>query len=211
MNEARGQDDDTLLSDWAGGDESAGATLVRRHYASVFGFFRNKVDGPIEDLTQATFLACLDARDRYRGDAGFRPFLFGIARYQLLRFFRERARSERSVDFERVCVADLSQTASETRAVAEVGKVMAYALRRIPIDLQIAIELYYWEGLSIAEVAAATDVAPGTVKSRLGRARERLRQEILAAPASHELQTNTLHRLAQWAREIDELANKPRA
>ncbi|MEZ4372915.1 MAG: sigma-70 family RNA polymerase sigma factor [Polyangiaceae bacterium] len=44
------------------------------------------------------------------------------------------------------------------------------ALQRLPLDLQMAIELYYWEELSVAELAEALEIPAGTVKSRLHRA-----------------------------------------
>jgi RNA polymerase sigma-70 factor (ECF subfamily) len=53
-------------------------------------------------------------------------------------------------------------------------KSLLVALRTLPLDLQIVVELYYWQEFKVAEIAAITDVAPGTVKSRLSRARDEL-------------------------------------
>ena len=51
-------------------------------------------------------------------------------------------------------------------------------LRHLPVDLQIALELFYWEGLSIAEMAESLEIPTGTVKRRLMRGREALRRRL---------------------------------
>src|SRR5690606_22274340 len=57
------------------------------------------------------------------------------------------------------------------------------ALRHISVDLQLVLELHYWEGMSTRELSVVLELPHGTVKSRLRRAREALR-EVLEAPAA---------------------------
>ena len=77
-----------LLERWREGDRRAGNDLVRRYFPSVRAYFVNKVTIEYEDLVQETFARLMRARDRFRGDAGFRVYLFQIARYVLLEHFR---------------------------------------------------------------------------------------------------------------------------
>ena len=72
--------DAAQLEAWRAGDQDAGEALIERHYASILRFFRTKAGEDADDLVQLTFLRCVEASERYRGDAGFRAFLFGIAR-----------------------------------------------------------------------------------------------------------------------------------
>ncbi len=65
---------------------------------------------------------------------------------------------------------------SQLAAVRSEQELVAEAMRNIPVELQITLELFYWEELKVAETAAATDVAVGTVKSRLSRGRAMLKQ-----------------------------------
>ena len=83
-----------LLAAWAGGDSEAGSRLFEHHYRSIYRFFVNKLTSltEVEDLVQQTFMACLEARSRYRGEASFRAFLFGIARKLLLKHLRDASR-----------------------------------------------------------------------------------------------------------------------
>ena len=61
--------DHELLRAWQTGDDRAGEQLFRRHYQLILRFFHNKAGTQAHDLVQRTFLACLEARDRIRGDA----------------------------------------------------------------------------------------------------------------------------------------------
>jgi RNA polymerase sigma-70 factor (ECF subfamily) len=81
-------------------------------------------------------------------------------------------------------------------------ELLAAALRRIPIDLQIVVELYYWESMSVNEIAEVVEIPPGTVQSRLARARDVLRREIERLPANEALRRTTLEGFERWARAL---------
>lgn len=68
------QDDVALLQAWREGDGHAGDALVTRHYKSVLRFFELRTRAA-EDLTQRTFLACVEGRDRIQLANGFRAYL----------------------------------------------------------------------------------------------------------------------------------------
>ena len=87
-------------------------------------------------------------------------------------------------------------------AAAEVQRLVLEALRGLPLDHQIALELFYWEGMSVGELATVLGVPPGTVKSRLSRARENLREEIRALPMPEVQRADTLRRLDAFAKEL---------
>src|SRR5688572_27137327 len=77
-----------LLAAWRAGDRAAGDTLMRSYYERVLGFFRMRVPDAADDLTQRTFLACTEGRERFE-PSSFAGFLFGIARRQLYRHFEQ--------------------------------------------------------------------------------------------------------------------------
>lgn len=195
--------DHELLERWRAGDRAAGDALFERHFKGLFRFFRSKVeDTAAEDLTQATFLACVAGRESFRAESSVRTYLFAIARKQLLMHFRKRTRSDRVLVLDSVSVAELGASPSEKLGASEEQRLLLSALRRIPVDFQIAIELYYWEGLAVAELAEVLEIPEGTVRSRLSRARERLgtvMAEIAASPAIAEA---TMSGFERWAREL---------
>ena len=77
------------------------------------------------------------------------------------------------------------ETPSGKLARAEAAALLNAALANIPVDDQIAIELAYWEELSGAEIAAVLEIPEPTARSRLVRARAKLRRalEQMAGPA----------------------------
>ena len=196
------QSDIDLLDAWQAGDKAAGEALFERHFSSLFRFFRNKVgDELAEDLTQTTFVACVDSRERFRRASSFRTYLFGIARNQLFLHFR-RQRRDGAFAFDTVSVADLAAgPATIMRARAE-QRLLAAALRRIPVDFQIAVELYYWEDLSTKEIAEILEIAEGTARSRLTRARAQLAEQMRVLADSPELAESTIGGLDRWAKSL---------
>jgi RNA polymerase sigma factor (sigma-70 family) len=164
-----------LLDAWRGGDAEAGSALVAEHFEEVSRFFRAKLGDDVEDLIQETFLACVEGRDRIEGS--FRGYLFGVATRRLFQHLRSRYKHD--LDGSVSSLADLGSTPSEGVARNQRAELIRAALRRIPLEAQLILELSYWEGLSGAEIAAALDIEPGTVRSRLSRARSRLRELVI--------------------------------
>ena len=87
-------------------------------------------------------------------------------------------------------IVDLAPGLSTIAIQRAEQRLLVEALQRLPLDLQMAIELYYWEELSVAELAEALEVPAGTVKSRLHRARELLREEMNRLPGSEQEREN---------------------
>lgn len=157
-------DDFDLLDAWRSGDRIAGNALLRRHFDSLYCFFNNKTDHDVDDLIQRTFLACVESKERFRKEASFRTYLFTVARNELFGFFKRKQRED--VDMGTMSVVDLGSSPTSRAVKLEEERLLLSALQKIPVDLQIAIELHYWEGLSTSELAEVLGVPQGTAKSR---------------------------------------------
>lgn len=197
------EDDAKLLERWRAGDRLSGDALFQRHFEAVFRFFRNKTDDPTaEELTQSTFLAILKAADRYEGRSSFRTYVFAIARNQLLMYLRKQYNQGKVMDFGSVSVAELGESPSELMAGRQEQRLLLRALRHLPLEMQIVVELYYWEGLSTVEVAEVLELATGTVRSRLARARERLGEEVTRLAGDPKTAQSTVEGFETWARGL---------
>lgn len=192
-------DDLELLRAWRDGDAAAGSTLFDRHLPSVSRFFRNKIDGDVEDLVQETFLACVRGRDSFEQRSSFRTYLFGIA-HNLLRRHYERRRGSK-VDGLTTSVADLGCSAGSVLARAQEHELLLRALRHLPMEFQTTLELFYWEELDGRALAEVLDIAPGTVRSRVTRARQMLREKITELAARPEVREATLAGLERLAKD----------
>ncbi len=173
MSVTEERDDGELLASWRGGDNAAGEALVARHWSSIARFFRSKIGDKSADLISQTFLACVEARDRIEGD-NVKAYLFAVARKRLADHFRSRARSP-SIDFTVSSVIDLGTGPATFVSRRQRSELLRDGLARIPLDDQIALELAYFEALPMREIAAILEVEENTVRSRLSRARDKLR------------------------------------
>lgn len=197
-------DDPELLNRWRAGDPQAGGALVRRHIATLERFFRGKT-GDLADIVQQTLTACVQARDRVPEGLAFRAYLLGIARNVLLHDLRRRGRKPEPDALDELAFAGPSAL-SPVRVIAERAerRLLLRALRRLPFELQWVIELHYWEGLRQDEVAAVLEIPPGTIKSRLSRAKKLLRAQIVAIADDPALRASTVDNFERWARELAE-------
>ncbi|MEM6994968.1 MAG: sigma-70 family RNA polymerase sigma factor [Myxococcota bacterium] len=184
---------------------------MERHFSTLYRFFRSKVDHDVEDLTQRTFMLSLEGLDRLRRDRDFRAYLLGIARRLLLRRFRDQAIVERNTDPMRISAEELALSPSRAVAIRDERKLLSLGLRRIPIDLQICLELHYWEGMAVADIGEVLGVAPGTVKSRLHRAREQLRKRFEAMETDPALVSSTMGELSRWANAVKQRIDRQHA
>ena len=170
-----------LLQRWRAGDDKAGQALVSRHFHALYRFFANKCGGDADELVQRTLLAAIGARDQFRADATFRTYLFTIARHKLYRHLRE-LRSDRQVDFSISSVAELVTTPGTQLDRDAAQRRLTAAMRELSVEHQTLLELYYWEGVEVAELAQIFETRPATVRTWLFRARSRLREKLGREP-----------------------------
>jgi RNA polymerase sigma factor (sigma-70 family) len=193
--------DEELLEAWRNGDAAAGESLFDRHFASVSRFFRNKVGTGLDDLVQATFMRLVESRERFRGDGSFRSYLFGVAYNVLRRHYRDRQRDDR-IDFGVTSVHATGVGPSVILDADREHRRLLEGLRRIPIEHQTLLELYYWESLSAAAIASVLEVPEGTIRTRLRRAKSLLEEQLRAIVEDGEQLASTLARLADWAEAV---------
>jgi RNA polymerase sigma-70 factor (ECF subfamily) len=193
--------DEALLESWRSGDSTSGEALFERHYVIIERFFLNKVPNAVQDLVQETFTRCLSSRTRIRDNKHFVAYLIGIAKNVLHAHLRERYRDHQPLDLEQASVCDLQTGPGTLVGRRREHRLLLEALRNIPVDDQMILELHYWEDLKTEEIADALDIPVGTARGRLQRARAKL-EEVMQrlAESSNELDS-TVARLEDWAKE----------
>jgi RNA polymerase sigma-70 factor (ECF subfamily) len=160
-----------LLDLWRAGDKLAGDELVSRHWDGIARFFRHKIGDDGVDLISQTFVACIESSAPIEN---VKAFLFTVARRRLADLFRKRARTP-ELDLAASSLADLGTGLETAVDRKQRDHLLRTALARIPLDDQIALELAYFEGLGTRELAQVLEINENTVRSRLSRARDRLR------------------------------------
>lgn len=190
-----------LLEAWRQGDLRAGDTLFGRHFDSIHRFFRNKVDDGLEDLVQQTFMACVEGRERFRNDSSFRTYLFGAAHNLLREYYRKRKRAG-DVDFATTSIVDCGAGPSTVVGRRLEYRLLLDALRRLPLDSQIVLELYYWEELSASQLGVILGIPEGTVRGRVRKAKALLRKELAQGSNRPEDIEGTIEGLEKWAAQL---------
>lgn len=189
-------DEPDLIARSRQGELAAFNVLVERYQRPLYNLCLRMLASSeaAEDATQEAFIAAYRAIDRFRGGAaapgrpaGFRAWLFRIgvnACYDELR--RRRARPAASLDQPRGesgrawDIENPGPALEEIAETAELGRAIQEALRVLPTDQRLAIVLCDVQGLDYAEIAQVMGVSLGTVKSRINRARSRLRALLLS-------------------------------
>ncbi|HET7504782.1 MAG TPA: sigma-70 family RNA polymerase sigma factor, partial [Kofleriaceae bacterium] len=166
--------DGELLQRWRSGDTASGEALFERYYDMVERFFLNKVSHGVQDLVQETFTRCVESRERIRDDERFRVYMFSIAYHVLSAHLRERYRGAGAMDLGEVSVCDVAPGPGSLVAQRREHRLLIEALRGIPVDDQVILELHYWEQLTTHQMADVLGIPLGTVRGRLQRARARL-------------------------------------
>ncbi len=195
------ESDAELLDAWRAGDREAGRALFERHIDAVSRFFRNKVEDEREELVQRTFLACVESRDRIRDGSTFRAYVLRVARNKLYDHLSGRARAQR-IDPMTTSVLAVATSPSALVVRRERSALLLRALQELPVAMQVALELHYWEGLSMNELAEVLDVPPPTAKSRVLRAREQVRDNLFRLLAGAVDVSRLDADLDRWAREV---------
>lgn len=182
-----------LITRCTSGDESACTELVALHQGMVFGLALNLLGDRDEalDLSQEVFLRVFRTLSRFGGRSSLRTWIYRIVINQARnrqRWWRRRRRGDQvsldeylrnfgEMESRRDILPDRLLASKETAAR------IRRALDRLPFEQRTALILREVDGLRYEEIAFSLDVAVGTVKSRLTRARQALRAELLGLHA----------------------------
>jgi RNA polymerase sigma factor (sigma-70 family) len=191
--------DGALIDRWRGGDPGAGRELFARYFQQLHRFFANKCVEP-DELVQATFISLLEARNQFAGRSSFRTYLFTIARHALYRHLRTLER-RRAFDPEVSSIAQIATTVGSRIARREEHRRLCAALRALPVEQQTLLELHYWEDLDASALAEVFEVEQATIRVRLHRARNALRDVMARTDAAPVHALTTIETLDAWARQ----------
>ena len=171
-------------------DPDAFRELFERHWDGLYRFCLNRAGAAGEDIAAEAFRVAFDRRKRY--DARYsdaRPWLFGIATNLLREHFRAARREESKLERSAALSAGYSSEAVPEGVERELlGSHLAAALEGIPAADRDALLLLAWADLDYEQIATALGIPLGTVRSRIHRARHRVR-EYLEAAENHRVRT----------------------
>lgn len=171
-----------LVLAWRAGDGDAAAALAERYFPAVLAYFKVRAPVAAHDLAQRTFLAAQEALPRFRGDSSFRTFLFSIARNLKLQHYEGRGRMPAWQEADSKLGQEGPSPSTAVR-VLEAHNQVRNLVDCLPEEFREVVSLFYWDDMSVQEIAQLLKMPEGTVKSRLHRGRAILRRTLGAAEA----------------------------
>lgn len=173
-------DDTALARACASGDASARLQAFHEFYPNLLRFFASKVrDHCVEELIHRTFLRLFErCFADYKGQGRLVSFVLGVAHRCMLEFIREDRRAELRSDPGSERVDSIQPSPSQVTAQRQRQRLLRSIMRTLPPELQTCLETYYWNDQTTDEVAEALGLPVGTVRARLRRGRELLKQRL---------------------------------
>lgn len=183
-----GHEDNFLIKQAIRGDAYAFEQLMRRHesrmYSVAIRMCGNREDA--QDCVQDAMLRIYRALDRFKGQSSFSTWVYRITMNTCLDELRRRkVRASTSLDSlleSGWSPTDESDTPERHAIDSERRKALSQAIHSLPEDMRSAIVLREMQGLSYEEISDVLSVNVGTIKSRISRGREKLRQLITGQP-----------------------------
>lgn len=175
--------DESLREQAAKGDEMAFALLYRRHRDPVFRFTYRLLQSReiAEEITHDCFLSLIKEPRRFKSDerrASLKTYLCAAARNLAFKRLRDRSGETSIDDISEQLPTTVSEEPLQQLLCVEVSEAVRKTIGELPPLQREALILFEYEELSLAEIAEIAGVDIGTVKSRLHRARQRLRIQL---------------------------------
>lgn len=170
--------DQYLIQQTLAGDSRAYGELVRRYQDLVYtvAIRMLKVKEEAEEVAQDSFIKAYEALESYRGESKFSSWLYSIAYRKALDRIRKNKRSQTMELLEEITpnqAADVEHALAALEA-AERKQYIQRCIAALPEQEAALVTFYYFEELSVKEIAAITDLSVDNIKVKLYRSRKKL-------------------------------------
>jgi RNA polymerase sigma-70 factor (ECF subfamily) len=178
-----GTTDSEIIARVLNGEYQLFAELVKRYQNFVFtiALKYTPVREDAEEIAQDAFVKAYKALKDFRGESKFSTWLYTIVNSTSITFLRKKKLAVHSLDNEHVFeMADSKQSSSEANVVEQKSKVamVSKAIQLLSPDDARLITLFYKAEQSLDEIAKILSMETNTVKVKLHRARQRLREKM---------------------------------
>jgi len=176
-------DEKELIRRSQAGDGEAFGVLVERYKGKVFslayGFTRDRVAA--DDLAQEVFIKAYVSQSKFQAKSEFGTWLYRVAVNHIKDYLRKNKRRMKEIPLEKAGDRALasSDLGPEEQRLREVEReIVQAALARLPEKYRVILTLRDIDGLSYEDISGILKLSPGTVDSRLHRARRKLREKL---------------------------------
>ena len=176
------KDQENIIARARRGDADAFEQLVVAYRDQVFRLALrmcgNEADA--DEVAQEAFLSAWKALPNFRGDSRFSTWLYQLTSHAAIDLMRREKRQIAAEDITEVSAPDPAPGPQQQAEQSETRQAVRDAMAQLSPEYRQIVVLRFLEDLSYEEIGAALELSPGTVRSRLARARKELREELLA-------------------------------
>ena len=175
--------DETLVKQALKGKKSAWESLVKRYEKNLYNYAYRMVSNPDDamDLTQDTFVAVFRNLSTFRGDSPFKGWLFRIAHYRCIEFYRKK-RPMQSLDDTPEQIDESTQVCpEETMHSGQEKQELHQAMQQLAFNQKIMVEMKFFQHYTFDEIAKQLGISTNTAKSRFYSALDKLKDHLEVA------------------------------
>lgn len=172
--------DETLVKQALKGKKSAWVTLVKRYEKNLYNYTLRMVSNPDDalDLMQDVFMAVFRNLASFRGDSPFKGWLFKIAHYRCIEFYR-RKKPTQSLDDAPEQQKQSDDTCPEAHFFSgQQASLLKKAMQTLPVNQKLVVELKFFQHCTFDDISKQLGVSVNTVKSRLYSALDKLKDHL---------------------------------
>ncbi|MDX1315543.1 MAG: RNA polymerase sigma factor [Eudoraea sp.] len=170
--------DQHLIKRLKKGDNQAFRALIEQYkhmvYTLALRIVKNEEDA--EEVSQDTFIKVYQSIGSFKGDSKLSTWLYRIAYHRSLDYVKKNKRKLQTtqLEWEETTNIQLAEMTWDHMEAMEKREIIQAALKHLPGEDGVILSLFYFESLSLKEIAGVLDITNNTVKVRLHRSRKRL-------------------------------------
>jgi RNA polymerase sigma-70 factor (ECF subfamily) len=169
--------DETLVKQALKGKKSAWITLVKRYEKNLYNYAYRMVSNSDDamDLMQDIFMAVFRNLSSFRGDSPFKGWLFKIAHYRCIEYYR-RKKPTQSLDDVPEQVDDSAAVCPESQVHSgQQAEALQHAMNALSVNQKLVVELKFFQHCTFEDIANQLGISTNTAKSRLYSALDKLK------------------------------------
>lgn len=172
----------TLVLKAKNGDKASFEKLYKEFYTKVYYFAKQNVAAPdiAEDITAETFTLALEKIGTLHIEESFAGWLYSIAYHKCADCFRQSSLDKKQLEqaAELAALTEPIMLPDDYAINAQTKQQLQAIINSLPADMRSAVILYYYDGLSVSEVADVIGTNPNNAKQKLHSARKKIRKQI---------------------------------
>lgn len=172
--------DETLIKQALKGKKSAWIALVKRYEKPLYNYALRMVSNPDDalDLMQDVFVAVFRNLSSFRGDSPFKGWLFKIAHYRCIEFYRKKKPTQSLDDAPEPEEIDDTVCPEGSLASGQQALGIQNALQHLPLNQKLVVELKFFQHATFDDIAIQLGISVNTAKSRLYSGLDKLKEYV---------------------------------